>query len=74
MIEQNFTGVRVFDSRYDFDQGGLPGSILTNQTMDLPIANPYTDIVQGAKTPIAFADMIQLQEVLRPRLLQIARH
>jgi hypothetical protein len=44
MIEQNFTGVRLFDSRYEFDQGGLPGSILTNQTMDLPIADPYTDI------------------------------
>jgi hypothetical protein len=64
----------MFDPRDYFDQSGLAGSVLSDQTVDFRIAYPYIHVVQSAKPAVALADVLQLQEILPLGLMGVVRH
>ena len=54
-LEQDLTFVRCLDARNDLDQGGLAGTVLADQCMNLARRHVDRDIVQSSDSGKALA-------------------
>jgi hypothetical protein len=48
----------MLDPGHYLDQSGLTGSVLSDQTVDFRVVYPHAHVVQGAKSAVAFADVL----------------